>query len=344
MKKKFTLFLMMAAVGIQTSSSSVMPIYASSQISINEGSTQSLSSVLEKNSARVIINGVNLEVPGGVVKVKGQKLYPLRWMAEQMGGTVRWDQTTQTAIVNNPLYNKEHLYLNYLGALLYNDPKAEYTLPERIRSLKLPPYPLNSESGPELHETPIGITIENNGFMMEFAAYGYEFRNNKIYVTADWLNTIFLAQVIEKNGETVMTHPTEEELDKNIEEIQNVLLPATPEETLALWIRGQQVRSGALQYSSLSPELKEQVMQSKRGWVTGGSSPSAGKARIISKKQTMEGIVFYELSIDEMLEGKVWGTVKEELTVRKYEEQGKTYWLISSASGELDEFSILSSK
>ena len=289
---------------------------------------------------QVLLNQQLMDIPGGVLEVKGQKLYPLRWFVNQMGGTVTWDAKERTAIVENPSYQEAHLYLSYINGLL-NGEDEQYPLPQRVKALDIPDYPLKGNTGAMLHEVPVGITIDDNGFNVQFVAYDYAFKDNQLYVAPEWFNTIFLADIKPMGEGIAMTYPMQEEIEKEIAVFQETLAPITPEETLALWIRGQQVRSGALQYSSFSPELKEKVLASKRGWVTGGSSPSAGKVTIIDQKIPDVDKMIYTLEVEEMLQGKVSGTVEEQITVKKYLLEDKVYWLISEAKGELGYFTLL---
>lgn len=136
---------------------------------------------------QIILNGQLLEIPGGIVEVKGQRLYPLKWLVEQMGGTVSWDLKTRTATVENPTYQEAHLYLSYLNGLTSSKEGNLYKLPERIKTLEIPAYPLKSGSSVILHQRPIGITVDDDGFNIPFAAYDYAFKNNQLYVAQNGL-------------------------------------------------------------------------------------------------------------------------------------------------------------
>lgn len=297
--------------------------------------------VLQESGNQILLNGQLLEISDGVLEVKGHLLYPLRWLVMQMGIAVSWDQKTRTVTIENPTYQEAHLYLSYLNGLTSENQDTTYKLPDRVKTLEIPSYPLKSNDTFMLHQKPIGITIDDDGFNISFAAYDYAFKNNRLYVTPEWFNTIFLAELTKISEGLEIVYPTPEQIEKELENMQKVLAPLTPEETLALWVRGQQVRSGALQYSSLSPELKQQVLASKRGWVTGGSSPSAGKVTILDKKQQAEATLVYTLAVEEMLQGQVFETVKEQITIKKYTLEGNNYWLISEARGDLSYLSLL---
>ena len=65
--------------------------------------------VLTLGSATAVVNGQNVQLPGGVpagvVKCQGveRTMVPLRFVSEQLHGTVEWDNDTYTAIVTVPI-------------------------------------------------------------------------------------------------------------------------------------------------------------------------------------------------------------------------------------------------
>ncbi|MEG1637894.1 MAG: stalk domain-containing protein [Cellulosilyticaceae bacterium] len=288
------------------------------------------------------LNGIRKNVPGGIVTSEGQMLFPLRWLAAEMGASqVEWDAKERTVTVEVPDYYEEHQYLSYLSGIELGKGNKDYPLAKRLEDLKLPPYPLSGDIASMLHERPIGITIADGDFSIPFVAYDYEFIDGKIYVSSDWYNTMFLAQTQIEGDVIKMNYPTEIEIKEKLAELEAVTMPVTPEEAIALGIRGQQVRSGALQYSALSPELKVRVLEGNLGWVTGGSSPSAGAVAIVNKEQVDKDTMRYTIAIDEMLQGKISGTITEILELKKYEQDGHTYWLISDVKGDENYYSLL---
>ncbi|MFQ7854719.1 MAG: copper amine oxidase N-terminal domain-containing protein [Flavonifractor plautii] len=64
--------------------------------------------VLTLGSATALVNGQAMELPGGVpagvVKWEGREstMVPLRFVSEQLGATVDWDNDTFTAILTSP--------------------------------------------------------------------------------------------------------------------------------------------------------------------------------------------------------------------------------------------------
>ena len=294
------------------------------------------------NKDVISLNGNPVEVAGDLIKIKDQTLFPLRSLAKAMGATnIQWNNETKTATIEIPAYSEAHRYLSYLNGITNSKEDKDYSLPKRVKDLQLPPYPLKGGNSSMFEKTPITITIQDDGFSADFAAYDYVIKDNKLYVTGDWFNTMFLADIKMDKDAVDITYPTQVQIEEKLSVIEDVLAPTTPEETLSLWVRGQQVRSGALQYSSLSPKLKEQVLAKKEGWVTGGSSPSAGNVTIVKTQPVGEDTMTYVIKIDEMLQGKVSGQVTQNLEIKKYNLGGKTYWLIEKATGDLGFFSVL---
>lgn len=60
--------------------------------------------VLQESGNQILLNGQLLEIPDGVLEVKGHLLYPLRWLVMQMGIAVSWDQKN-----TNCNYRKSYL-------------------------------------------------------------------------------------------------------------------------------------------------------------------------------------------------------------------------------------------
>ena len=288
------------------------------------------------------LNGVIKELPSNLPIVKEQILFPLRWLAKEMGASsVAWDEKNRTVTVEIPSYYKRHQYLSYLNGIENGKNSKEYPLPQRLKDLELPPYPLTNGANKLFHHEFITLNITDKGFSMPFAVYDYEMIKDTLYVTSDWFNTMFLAETSSIGDQIKINYLTADEIEKKVAYLEMLTQPTTTEETLALWIVGQKVRSGALQYSALSPKLKEKFLVRKSGWVTGGSSPSVGKATIVNEEQVDACTIRYVINIDEMLQGKVSGQITETIEVEKSELEGKTYWLITSVKGDAGYYSVL---
>lgn len=191
---------------------------------------------------------------------------------------------------------------------------------------------------------PIELDIADANYKLPFAVYDYLIHNATLYLTTDWLNTIFLADTSFADGKLYLHYPTKEQLNQKIHQFEDHLRPITPQETLSLWVLGQQNRSGALQYIALSPDLQRQVLSSGKNWVTGGSSPSAGNVTI-EKIEPLDRERFrYHLIIEELLHGEKSGEQKQTLVIAPYMIGDQKYWLIQEAQGNLTEFTILESQ
>jgi hypothetical protein len=288
------------------------------------------------------LNGEIKEFPESLPIIKGRILFPLTWLAKEMGAdSVVWDGKSKTVTVEIPAYFKQHQYLSYLNGIKYGKESKEYPLPKRLQDLEILPYPLTSGNNAIFSQKPITLNITDKGFSMPWAVYDYEVVKGKLYVTSDWFNTMFLAHTNRVGNKIKINYPTRAEIQKKVADLEMLTQPTSPEEALALWIVGQQKRSGALQYSALSPELKQKFLAKKQGWVTGGSSPSAGRATIVNKEQVDDSTIRYVIHIDEMLQGNISGQITETIEVKKYELEGKTYWLIVGAKGDTGYYSIL---
>ncbi|KPD09275.1 hypothetical protein AM501_05190 [Aneurinibacillus migulanus] len=127
-----------------------------------------------------------------------------------------------------------------------------------------------------------------------------------------------------------MQAPDREEIEKQIRTIEEALIPATPEEALKLWGRGEQTRSGALQYAALSPELREKAMEQvkDRGWVTGGSSPWVGPITVKEEKKLSNTTVQYTVTYPEITSDRS-ATGTETFIVEKRTVNEKEGWFIT---------------
>lgn len=132
-----------------------------------------------------------------------------------------------------------------------------------------------------INPKPLTLDIISQGVSIPYALYDYKMIDERVFVGANWLNTLFLADVTYDHEKNVLSvsYMTAEELASKIEELEDIITPRSADEALDLWIRGQQTRAGTLQYIALSDELKEEAITkaSKGLWVTGGSSPSLGE-------------------------------------------------------------------
>lgn len=94
--------------------------------------------------------------------------------------------------------------------------------------------------------------------------------------------------------------PQTDSLQRQIEQLQNALKAAAPEEAVENWARAVQTRNGAMEYAMLSKGLKEtrRELLEKGGWVTGTSSPWLAKYSIGEKQANTDGSFTFRVKFD----------------------------------------------
>ena len=301
------------------------------------------------------INGTAVAVPSGTHVVEGQVLLPIRWAAEQMGAySIEWNPKTHNIDIktNEDFYIIEKLASYFNGLELRStDKEAEmWPLPDRIPKITLPHIrdivlvlepdswirKMNTSPQPFL-KSPASITVINDiqSYSWPFAVNYLEEYNDHIYVTMDWLELLFYADVNYNKAMNQLTIQTPDlkEIEQQIAMIENLLVPATPEEAMQLWGRGEQTRSGALQYAVLSPELRQQAdnqyIITQSGWVTGGSSPWVGPITVKQKKRLDNTAMEYTVTFPEVTSVPPNLTATEKFVVRKITVNGREGWFIS---------------
>lgn len=296
--------------------------------------------VLASTGTKLRVNGVMKEIPESISTRKG--FIPLRWVAEQLGATeISWKE--QMITIKIPDFLARHQYVNILSGLR-NEKTDAYLLPERLQNLDFPEVGFDGNHS-YIQQKPLTLNITSGAFTMPFALYDYKIINGTLFVDHNWLNTLFLANTkYEDAADTLdITYMTSEEIYNNIETLEKIIKPVTAEEAIALWIRGQQMRSGALQYIILSPQLKKEAMSKieSQGWVTGGSSPSLGKAKILDTKKIDDNTISYIIQYDEILSGALYNQFEETITVQKQSYLNEESWLIINVVNNNPYYSIL---
>lgn len=297
---------------------------------------------------RVIINGQEVDPPYPFLVEGDEILIPLKWFATEMGAScVGWNPKTRETCVVVDDFLLMHQYLSYLNGL-ESYKKDEDPIPEAIQKIELPAYPLINKNPPMLHQKPIELKIVSHGSSMPWAVYDYTLKYTKLYVGIDWLNTLFLAQVTQTPEEIVITYPTTAELKQHISELEKIAMPTSAEEALNLWIRGQEYRSGGLQYIVLSPGLKEATLASiyagDSWWVTGGSSPSFRNPKITNLLSPDQETKRFQIEFDEIAGGEILKHSTQMVTIKKYNIENNTYWLIDEVTGDTEYYTVLPPK
>ncbi len=296
--------------------------------------------IFANKNTKLIINNTATEMPSALSIKEGY--IPLRWMVQKMGASkVIWEKETVT--VEIPSFLEMHQYVSYLRGLNTVN-ENHYPLPERYKEFNFPTAEFVNYDA-YIEQKPLTINITSNGFSMPWTLYDYEIIDGTLYVDHRWLNTLFLADTkYDARANTIeVTYMPHKELQDNISEIEKAIAPIEPEEALALWIKGQQVRSGSLQYAALSPLLKQKAMTAvkNQGWVTGGSSPSLGKATVLETKKIDENTISYVIEYDEMLSGSIYNKFKQTITIQKQVNDHTENWLITQVDNNNSYYTIL---
>lgn len=297
---------------------------------------------------KFLLNGIEVDSPYPFLREGNELLIPLKYFATQMGAMgVVWDPHTKVVSVTMEDFLIRHQYLSYLNGL-QRYKNEEKHIPEALEKLELPSYPLHNNNLSIIHQNPIELRILSHGTSRSWAVYDYTFKYDKIYIGIEWLNTLFLAQVTETPESVCITYPTTEDLQQKLIELEKVARPTLPEEALSLWIKGQEYRSGGLQYMALSPRLQEVVrMGINKGdswWVTGGSSPSFRNAKITNLLSTDIETKRFQITFDEVAQGQTLKQLQQIVTIKKYIIEDEVYWLLDEVKGNTDYYSVIPNK
>ena len=269
-----------------------------------------------------------------------EDLIPLSWFAKTMGASsVSWDKGTVTAEIEHFL--DLHRYTNYQRGIKA-DSKTAFSMPNRLENIEFS-FGRVATNPPMINSKPITLNIVSQGVSMPYALYDYKIIDGTLFVGRDWLNTLFLADVKYNNKSLEISYMKPKELREKIIELETILRPTSTKEAIELWVRGQQVRSGALQYMALSDELRQKAMPKilDQLWVTGGSSPSLGGAAAIHAQEVDENTVVYTINYHEMLQGKVYNEIKQNITISKDFDNKTTYWVITNIENNQSYYSIV---
>lgn len=117
-------------------------------------------------------------------------------------------------------------------------------------------------------------------------------------------------------------------LQEQLRMLEASIVPQTAEETVQLWAKAVQMRSGALQYALFTEQAKLGAKQSFESfhWVTGASSPWVEGYRIVSGPETAKDK--YEVEFELMTSTGKYGTDRAVVGVAKVGNQ----WFIQSVA------------
>ena len=317
----------------------------------------------------VQINGSVVKAPADMNIIEGQVMVPLRWAAEQLGASsVQWDAVTRTVTIMTPqdFYNMEKLNSYVIGLQpSANEQDGKISpLPDKVKNLDLSYNVPHRDWALELKQfnpERLGLTLpidrdhiyihiisDDGSYEHGSLVYSIENHQDHYYVPMDWLEYLFNVKVNYDQNTNILSIQTPD-LDKIKSEIvliENTLIPASADEAIKLWGRGEQARNGALQYAALSPQLRQEADKSNyvraSYWVTGGSSPSVGPITIKRQDKLSDTKVEYTLSFPEITSNPPNTTATEKMVLEKLLINGQAGWYItqilqSSGYGIIDD-------
>ena len=194
----------------------------------------------------------------------------------------------------------------------------------------------------------IHIISDDGSYEHGSLVYSIENHQDHYYVPMDWLEYLFNAKVNYDRNTDILSIQTPD-LDKiksEIALIENTLIPASADEAIKLWGRGEQARNGALQYAALSPQLRQKADKNYHVrypyWVTGVSSPWVGPITIKRQDKLSDTKIEYTLSFPEITSNPPNTTATEKMVVEKFLINGQEGWYItkilqSSGYGIIDD-------
>ncbi len=324
-----------------------------------QDSLDNAANMLEKLKApqlQVQVNGSIVNAPPYMSVIEGQVMVPLRWSAELLGASsVEWDAATRTVTITTPqdFYSMEK-FKSYANAM--QSPIDEYNeqiwpLPDRVKDIQVPDlvsdrhWVLNlKQFNPEREgltlpiprdNITINITSDDGVYQHSSVANSIENHQGHYYLPMDWLGYLFNARVSYNEAVNILSiqTPDLEQIKSEIERIENALIPDSAEEAVKLWGRGMQTRNGALQYSALSPLLRQEADKSayvrQSYWVTGCSSPQVGPITIESRNELSDTKVEYTISFPEIFSGQTHAIATEKMVVEKLSDDGSAGWFIT---------------
>lgn len=133
----------------------------------------------------------------------------------------------------------------------------------------------------------------------------------------------------EKNEPVANTEINNEKslAEERLAMLERAIVPASPDETIALWAKAVAERNGAVQYALFNDDVRVGVKGTLESfhWVTGVSSPWVESYKVIGKKEnkdkTMEYVVEFDLATSTGYAGK------DHAAIGLVEKDGK--WFIS---------------
>lgn len=129
-------------------------------------------------------------------------------------------------------------------------------------------------------------------------------------------------------------------LELQLESFIGGLHVGEPKQAVELWILGVNNRSGAIQYTMLSPSLQEKSRSKfeETRWVTGQSSPSVNNFRFTKEENLSESKMRYTVNYDVETSTQNLVSGQKIIIVEKNLEPFREYWFISSITTKYNEW------
>ncbi|MEW9672061.1 hypothetical protein [Ammoniphilus sp. 3BR4] len=135
--------------------------------------------------------------------------------------------------------------------------------------------------------------------------------------------------------------PPKREQASMVDSFLSGLEAETPKQAVELWILGVKNRSGAVQYATLSPNLKQKTRYQfeKRSWGTGQSSPWVDNVRIIKEEKISDNKVKYTIEYDLLTSNWKWDKKGQKvITVEKNPNRITPHWYITEITTKYNEW------
>lgn len=325
-------------------------LIAGSYINIKAEDIVANSTVIEEAKTSYLSQSITSDY----IEINNNIYVPFRWLVQQVGiKDFTWKQGKPNIgakahiEIEVPAYFTKR-YIQNLGRVLDSDDDISNSyLPNNFNNIKFNSYASLEFKRIDdvLNSRQIIIDLTSNGYIDGIALYDYKIIDDTLYIGLDSsISDIFSLQSLnidKLSNKIILTYIPQDDLKQLLEneviDLSLKLKAETSKDALKVWIRAQQMRSGALQYSILSKQLQESVLSEikERGWTTGGSSPKLSDQVMIKQEQKVnDTTVIYTVSYESLLQGKVYERLEQKIEIKAYETPIGTYWKISNVTGD----------
>ena len=325
-------------------------LIAGSYINVRAEDITSNSLFAEDNKASYLSQSITSDY----LEINNNIYVPFRWLTQQVGiQDLKWKKGKPNIgakahiEIEVPTYFTERYIQNIKKGLDTDDDGASSYLPNNFKNIKFTSYTSSEFKRIDdvLNSRAIIIEITSNGYIDSTVLYDYKIIDNTLYIGLDsTISNIFglkSLNVDQSSNKIKLMYIHQDHLKQLLEnEVLHLnlqLRAETAEDALKVWIRAQQMRSGALQYSMLSKQLQESVLPEikDRGWTTGGSSPNLSNQVVIKQEQKVDDTtIIYTVGYESLLQGKIYERPEQKIEIKAYEPSIGTCWRISKVTGD----------